>query len=244
MQRTHRSRLGIVVVFAMVATMVAATSGIAMASAGAQARASANRLKDSDGDGMPNRWERAHHTSPHRRDAKADPDKDALKNLGEYRQRTLPYKPDTDRDGLYDGAEVKQFHSDPKDADSDDDGVEDGSEDTDDDGVVDEGEDGDHQGFVGTIISFDADTGRLLFESVLGWPVTAEITDETRILVSEDCQGDEGGDESGDAPVVRCDAALLQEGQDIVEIGFASGSDHGVPVVRWIVLACPWQSGI
>ena len=240
MQRTHRSRLGIVIVFAMVAAMFVAVTGTALASAGTHAKASAHKLKDSDGDGLPNRWERAHHTNPHRRDAKADPDKDALRNLGEFRHHTLPHKPDTDKDGLFDGAEVKQFRSDPKDADSDDDGIEDGSEDSNDDGVADEGEDGDHQGFVGTIISFDPDTGRLLFESALGWPVTAKVNADTEIMVDEDCQGDDEG--GADAPAVKCDTTLLQEGQDIVEIGFASGSDHGVPVVEWIVLACPWQA--
>ena len=63
MQRTHGSRLGIVVVFAMVAAMFAAVTGTALASAGTHAKASAHKLKDSDGDGLPNRWERAHHTN-------------------------------------------------------------------------------------------------------------------------------------------------------------------------------------
>jgi len=96
---------------------------------------------DRDGDGMPNAWERAHHLNPDRPNAKEDPDRDRLSNLGEYRRGTKPHVDDTDRDGSEDGIEVDPFETDPTDEDSDDDGVLDGDEDADDDAVDDEDED-------------------------------------------------------------------------------------------------------
>jgi hypothetical protein len=77
-----------------------------------------------------------------------DPDGDGLSACGEEHYGTAPFNPDTDNDGLKDGAEVNTHHSDPLDADSDDDGLTDGDEvntygtnpldtDTDDDGLTD-----------------------------------------------------------------------------------------------------------
>ena len=66
---------------------------------------------DRDNDRLPDRWERKHGLSTSGKSAARDNDRDGLKNLGELRSRT-----------------------DPKDADSDDDGTEDGDEDRDRDG--------------------------------------------------------------------------------------------------------------
>src|SRR5262245_21800848 len=66
---------------------------------------------------------------------------------------------------------------DPHDGDSDGDGVKDG----------DEG--------AGTIASFDADTGRLVINDLVGGSVSALVTDETEI---ECDNGDDQGDEDGD----------------------------------------------
>jgi hypothetical protein len=68
--------------------------------------------KDRDHDKMPDRWERAHGLSAAKKNAKGDPDSDGLSNRGEFQSRT-----------------------EPRDADSDDDGTEDGDEDRDHDGV-------------------------------------------------------------------------------------------------------------
>jgi hypothetical protein len=66
---------------------------------------------DSDGDGMPNRWERKNELNPNRDDADADPDRDKLTNLDEYRNDGDPHLEDTDLDGLGDGNEVHKWNS-------------------------------------------------------------------------------------------------------------------------------------
>jgi len=55
----------------------------------------------------------------------ADPDNDGLTNDQEKELGTDPKNPDTDGDGLSDGQEVNQYHTDPKKADSDGDGLSD-----------------------------------------------------------------------------------------------------------------------
>ena len=117
------------------ATSAMAVAGLLTLSAPSATAAS----RDSDGDGMPNRWEVAHHLDPHRANAGGDKDHDGLRNLAEYRHHTDPAAEDTDGDGDDDGDEVHDGTSttDPTDADTDDDGIEDGQEDTDDDGIDD-----------------------------------------------------------------------------------------------------------
>ena len=70
------------------------------------------QVKDTDGDGMPNGWEVRHGLNPgDSRDAGRDPDRDRLVNLSEYQHGGDPRNPDTDADGLTDGDEVRQYHS-------------------------------------------------------------------------------------------------------------------------------------
>jgi thrombospondin type 3 repeat protein len=190
--------------------------------------AQAHHAKDSDGDGMPNRWERAHHTHVFRKDANADPDHDGLSNIREYKDHTRPHQADTDKDGLVDGVEVHQFHTSPLRADSDHDGIGDAQDDGNHDGVPDGGEDGDHDGdsFVGTIISFDGN-GVLTFESAVGYPVSAYVTTDTHVHI-------EGG---------VCDPNAAQdwltEGTDIAEVSFAEHPFHGLPALTYLMLICP-----
>ena len=63
--------------------------------------------RDTDGDGMPNAYERAHSClNPSVPDASADPDADALVNIDEFAAGTDPCNADTDHDGMPDGYEV------------------------------------------------------------------------------------------------------------------------------------------
>lgn len=58
----------------------------------------------------------------------ADPDKDGLVNREEKVFKTDPKNPDTDGDGLRDGEEVHQYKTDPLNPDTDGDGLKDGDE--------------------------------------------------------------------------------------------------------------------
>jgi hypothetical protein len=99
--------------------------------------------RDSDGDGMPNRWERNHGTRVYKADARADYDKDGLRNRAEFRLRVEPLEEDSDSDGMDDGDEVADGYrsTDVDDADTDGDGKLDGDEDADRDGKDNEDED-------------------------------------------------------------------------------------------------------
>src|SRR3954451_6827203 len=63
------------------------------------------KKRDRDHDKMPDRWERAHHLSTHKKNAKRDPDRDGLSNIGEFRSRMKPHDADSDNDGIKDGDE-------------------------------------------------------------------------------------------------------------------------------------------
>ena len=167
---------------------------------------------DRDRDRMPDRWERKHKLSVKSNDAARDPDRDGLRNVGEYRAGSNPRKPDSDRDGTLDGHEDRDRDSvdngneerertHPRKKDTDRDGVRDGKEDPDRDGLDNHGEDvtgndpidpdTDDDGVkdgaedAGTIESFV--DGVLTVRSVRGGSVTGLVTDETEIACkSED----------------------------------------------------------
>jgi hypothetical protein len=80
---------------------------------------------DRDKDGLPDRWEQRHHLAVSKWSAKADPDRDGLRNRGEFKLRTDPRRADTDRDGLRDGAEAHRYRTNPRKRDSDGDGYSD-----------------------------------------------------------------------------------------------------------------------
>lgn len=123
-------------------SLTAVTFLLTSAFSGAVTAAPASR--DSDHDGIPNRWELAHGMNPHRAaDARKDFDHDRLSNLAEYRLHTRIRDEDTDNDGADDGDEVKDGFrgTQVRDRDTDDDGIPDGDEDADHDGTDNEDED-------------------------------------------------------------------------------------------------------
>jgi hypothetical protein len=96
--------------------------------------------KDRNHDRIPDRWEKRHHLSLTANQARHDQDGDHLRNRGEF-----------------------LAGDNPRDRDSDDDGVMDGSEQA------------------GTIASFDATTGRLVIDLFGTDTVAGFVTDETEI---------------------------------------------------------------
>ncbi len=85
---------------------------------------------DTDGDTLPNIWERENGLDPDdANDADEDTDADGLTNLEEYDEGTDPQEEDSDGDGLLDGDEVNNIGTDPNRADTDRDGHDDGEDD-------------------------------------------------------------------------------------------------------------------
>jgi hypothetical protein len=139
--------------------------------------------RDRDHDHMRDSWERKHHLSTHRANGHRDADRDGLSNLGEFRAHTDPQDADTDDDCIADD-----------DEDADDDGLDNGDEmrdhtgvqnpDSDDDGIEDGAEDRDDDGVANAEDADDNDDGE------------ADDDDDQ----GEQCEpgGDEGGEhESG-----------------------------------------------
>lgn len=110
--------------------------------------------KDRNHDHISDRWERSHNLSLKVNQAKRDQDRDKLVNRKEFVA------------GL-----------DPHDADSDDDGVEDGAE------------------GAGTITVWDPETGTLTIDDLVGGSTTGKVTSDTEVSCDN---GDDNGDEDGD----------------------------------------------
>lgn len=120
--------------------------------------------KDRNHDHIPDRWEKRHHLSLHVKQGGRDQDGDHLRNRDEFLAETNPRDPDTDNDGVEDGNEN-----------------------------------------AGTIASFDPQTGRLVINLFNGDTVAGTVNDETEIKCGHECDGhhgdatvsDDGGDHSG-----------------------------------------------
>jgi hypothetical protein len=111
--------------------------------------------KDRNHDRIPDKWEKRHHLSLHHKQGRKDQDHDGLKNRGEFRS-----------------------HLDPRDADTDDDGIDDSDEHT------------------GTVDSFE--NGVLTITLANGGKLSAAVTDETDIECDSEPGDDRGEDEHGD----------------------------------------------
>ncbi|MEA2487810.1 MAG: hypothetical protein QOF16_1464 [Actinomycetota bacterium] len=122
----HRARVGLsfatalAALAALVIVMPAASgstadpypSGSAVGSASASPQPGGGKCnRDLDCDAMPNRWERRYGLDPNRNDSRGDPDRDHLSNLLEYLNNGDPRNPDSDGDGLHDGREIHFFHT-------------------------------------------------------------------------------------------------------------------------------------
>jgi hypothetical protein len=151
-------------------------------------------VRDSDHDGMPNRWERTNGLNPSKANANANPDHDGLVNVGEFTFGTDPLESDSDDDGIVDG-----------DEDANDDGVADGDEDGNDDG--------DLAGTIATFVATDATTGVLTLDISAGGQVTGTVTDGTELEWDGDCDGDSGAT-----------TADLVAGTGVNELEFVDGS--------------------
>jgi hypothetical protein len=119
--------------------------------------------KDGNHDRIPDRWERHHHLSTAVNQAAHDQDRDHLRNRAEF-----------------------LAGDNPRDRDSDDDGVMDGNENA------------------GTITSFDATTGKLVISLFNGDSVSGLVTESTRIKCEDEHSPDvtsrarRGEEEPGD----------------------------------------------
>lgn len=123
--------------------------------------------KDRNHDRIPDRWEHRHHLSTNVNQAQRDQDRDGLRNRAEFLAGDNPRNADSDGDGIPDGEEN-----------------------------------------AGKIVSFDAETGKLTIELFGGESITGLVTEGTEIkcehggngasMSSENGQGEEEpGDDNG-----------------------------------------------
>jgi hypothetical protein len=142
--------------------MLAAAAALAMLALPGIAAA-----KDRNHDRIPDRWEKRHHLSLQVKQTHRDQDSDHLRNRAEF-----------------------MAGDNPRDRDSDDDGVADGEENA------------------GTIASFDTQTGRLVINLFNGDTLAGTVTDQTEIKCEDEDEdedlgatashdGQEAGDDNG-----------------------------------------------
>jgi hypothetical protein len=135
--------------------------------------------KDRNHDRIPDRWEKRHKLSLTVNQARRDQDKDHLRNRAEF-----------------------LAGDNPRDADSDDDGVADGEEQA------------------GTIASFDAATGRLVIDLFGNDTIAGIVTDGTEIKCDDDSSTASSSSEGSDS-------GEEEPGDDHGEDGEESGDDSG-----------------
>ena len=117
--------------------------------------------KDRNRDKLPDKWEKANKLSLKKDQRKLDQDRDGLKNRGEFRSGTNP-----------------------RDKDSDDDGVTDKKE------------------KAGIISAYDADGGTLTISLYAGGELSGSVSEDTQVKCEDESSGDDDGTEdqgSGDA---------------------------------------------
>jgi hypothetical protein len=132
--------------------LAAGIATMAIAAVAASPAAAADRNHDR----IPDRWEVKHHLSLDKNQARKDQDSDGLRNRGEFMANMDPRNDDTDGDGVEDGTEG-----------------------------------------AGTVTSFDASTGELVINLFSGQSVSGTVTSDTEIECSndDDVQPDDHGDD-------------------------------------------------
>jgi hypothetical protein len=175
--------------------------GVLLAAMLALPGAAMAKSHDRNHDGIPDKWEKHFGLSTKHNVAKADPDRDGLNNLGEFRSHTNPRKADTngngvndanddqDGDGISNENEMRD-QTNPSQRDSNHDGIDDGNE------------------AQGTVVSFtedspDSGTGTLTIQRADNTTVTGKVDSSTEIECKPADQQsgrherDGGGDNSG-----------------------------------------------
>ncbi|MGE5282041.1 MAG: hypothetical protein ACM3N0_06935 [Chloroflexota bacterium] len=174
----------------------------------------AAKARDRNHDRIPDRWEKRHHLSLKVNQARRDQDHDHLRNRAEFQAGTNPRNPDSDGDGIPDGEE-----------------------------------------HAGKIQSFDPETGTLVISLFGGGSISGLVTGETEIeckggaeASASDSSGDEesedgesGGDEEsedgesgGDEGRGECTTADLVPGATVDEAELQT--EEGVAVFEKVEL--------
>jgi hypothetical protein len=145
--------------------------------------------KDRNHDRIPDRWEKKHHLSLKVNQARLNQDGDKLRNRAEFLAGDNPRDADTDDDGVMDGADN-----------------------------------------AGTIVSFDGESGKLVIDLFGGETVSGLVTEGTEIECDDNSgattssEGTEAGDDGGEGQVEPGDD---NGGQGEEEPGDDNGGNSG-----------------
>lgn len=131
--------------------------------------------KDRNHDRIPDRWEMRHHLSLNVNQAGRDQDGDHLANIGEFKAGDNPRDDDSDNDGVTDGDEN-----------------------------------------AGTIASFDAATGKLVIDLFGTETISGTVTDRTKIKCEDE-----------HSPDISTRSGEAEHGDDHGGQGEEAGDDHG-----------------
>ena len=179
-------------------TRLRALLALALGAVAVLALAAVAVAKDGNDDRIPDKWEKHHRLSLKVDQSRRDQDRDGLRNRAEFRTG-----------------------NNPRDDDSDNDGVEDG----------DEG--------AGTIASFDAEAGRLAIDLFGGGEITGLVTDRTKIKCEDEHSHDssgtharrsgdpEPGDDNGGEPEPGDDNGVGNSGPGSDTSGQSGHDDNG-----------------
>ena len=218
-------------------TAVAVGLGTLLSSALLAAAPASAALVDSDGDRMPDRWERVHDLRPFVDDASRDLDRDGLDNLAEFRRGARPEAEDTDHDGADDGDEAHdgEHSTDLDDGDTDDDGTEDGDEDADRDGTDNEDEDDAGEHCVADDDDSDDDNVSDEDENEQGTRARDVDSDDDGTTDGDEDRDDDGetNEDEDDATDDSCNGDRDDDGEDDEDSDDLLGSITGYDAASW-----------